>query len=69
MHLLSAQAGAIQQDGEAIDLAQTPGQNIFASSAASALAMLPGAVHRPAETEPRLAHTLRLPHQPPAHPW
>ncbi|HEY0034032.1 MAG TPA: cobaltochelatase subunit CobN [Devosia sp.] len=60
MHLLSAQAGAIQQEGEAIDLAQTPGRLIFASSADSELAMLAGAADRAGETELRLANTLRL---------
>ncbi|WP_127752146.1 cobaltochelatase subunit CobN [Devosia sp. 1566] len=60
MHLLSAQAGAIQQEGEAIDLAQTPGAFIFASSADSELAMLAAAADRAGETELRLANTLRL---------
>lgn len=62
MHLLSAQAGAIQQDGEAIDLAQSPGALIFASAADSELAMLAGAADRAGETELRLANTLRLSH-------
>ncbi|WDR06599.1 cobaltochelatase subunit CobN [Devosia rhodophyticola] len=62
MHLLSAQAGAIQQDGEAIDLAQTPGALIFASAADSELAMLAGAADRAGETQLRLANTLRLSH-------
>jgi cobaltochelatase CobN len=60
MHLLSAQAGAIQQEGEAIDLAQTPGAYIFASSADSELAMLAGAADRAGENDLRLANTLRL---------
>ncbi|ODT83454.1 MAG: hypothetical protein ABS76_03575 [Pelagibacterium sp. SCN 64-44] len=60
MHLLSAQAGAIQQEGEAIDLAQTPGAYIFASSADSELAMLAGAADRAGEGELRLANILRL---------
>ncbi len=60
MHLLSAQAGAIQQEGEAIDLAQSPGAYIFASSADSELAMLAGAADRAGESELRLANTLRL---------
>ncbi len=62
MHLLSAQAGAIQQDGEAIDLAQTPGAIIFASAADSELAMLAGAADRAGEVELRLANSLRLAH-------
>jgi cobaltochelatase CobN len=60
MHLLSAQAGAIQQEGEAIDLAQSPGDYIFASSADSELAMLAGAADRVGENGLRLANTLRL---------
>jgi cobaltochelatase CobN len=60
MHLLSAQAGAIQQEGEAIDLAQSPGAYIFASSADSELTMLAGAADRAGESELRLANTLRL---------
>jgi len=60
MHLLSAQAGAIQQEGEAIDLAQSPGQFIFASSADSELAMLAAAADRAGEAGLRLANTLRL---------
>ena len=60
MHLLSAQAGAIQQEGEAIDLNQRPGALVFASSADSELAMLSGAADRAGEGELRLANTLRL---------
>ena len=39
MHLLSAQAVSIQQDGEAIDLGQSPAPLIFASAADSELAL------------------------------
>jgi len=60
MHLLSAQAGAIQQEGEAIDLNQRPGALVFASSADSELSMLAGAADRAGEGELRLANTLRL---------
>src|SRR5690554_5825237 len=60
MHLLSAQAGAIQQEGEAIDLAQRPGALVFASSADSELSMLAAAADRAGEDELRLANTLRL---------
>ena len=60
MHLLSAQAGAIQQEGEAIDLAQSPGAYVFASSADSELAMLAGAADRAGEGGLRLANILRL---------
>jgi len=60
MHLLSAQAGAIQQEGEAIDLAQSPGAYVFASSADSELAMLAAAADRAGEGDLRLANILRL---------
>jgi len=60
MHLLSAQAGAIQQEGEAIDLAQSPGDWVFASSADSELSMLAAAADRAGEGGLRLANTLRL---------
>jgi cobaltochelatase CobN len=60
MHLLSAQAGAIQQEGEAIDLNQRPGALVFASAADSELAMLAGAADRAGGDELRLANTLRL---------
>ena len=40
MHLLSAQAVSIQQDGEAIDLGQSPAPLIFASAADSELALM-----------------------------
>ena len=59
MHLLAAQAGAIQQDGEAIDLGQTPGDIVFASSADSELAQLAGAADRAGYDGLRLANLLR----------
>jgi cobaltochelatase CobN len=62
MHLLAAQAGAIQQEGEAIDLGQTPGQIVFASSADSELALLAGAADRTGYDDLRLANLLRLGH-------
>ncbi|GLQ10840.1 hypothetical protein GCM10007913_27720 [Devosia yakushimensis] len=62
MHLLSAQAGAIQQEGEAIDLGQRSGALVFASSADSELAMLAAAADRAGENELRLANILRLSH-------
>ncbi|KQW79429.1 hypothetical protein ASC89_13630 [Devosia sp. Root413D1] len=62
MHLLSAQAGALQQEGEAIDLAQSPAPIIFASAADSELAMLAGAADRAGISELRLANLLRLSH-------
>lgn len=62
MHLLAAQAGAIQQEGEAIDLCQSPAPLIFASSADSELAMLAGAVDRAGSTDLRLANILKLSH-------
>ncbi len=62
MHLLAAQAGALQQEGEAIDLGQTPGRIVFASAADSELALLAGAVDRAGRSDVRLANTLRLAH-------
>jgi len=62
MHLLAAQAGAIQQEGEAIDLAQTPGEVVFASSADSELAQLAAATDRAGYDGLRLANLLRLSH-------
>lgn len=62
MHLLAAQAGTLQQDGEAIDLAQSPGRIAFASSADSELAMLAAAADRAGEDGLRLANIMRLTH-------
>ena len=60
MHLLAARAGAIQQDGEAIDLGQSPGRIIFASAADSELAALAAAADRAGEAGLRLANFMRL---------
>ncbi|WP_421761232.1 cobaltochelatase subunit CobN [Devosia sp.] len=60
MHLLAAQAGALQQEGEAIDLGQTPAPIIFASAADSELMMLAAAADRAGTDELRLANLLRL---------
>ncbi|MHB1110978.1 MAG: cobaltochelatase subunit CobN, partial [Devosia sp.] len=72
MHLLSAQASSVQQEGEAIDLGQTPAPIVFASAADSELAMLAAAVDRAGtaqarvsgrnESDLRLANLLRLGH-------
>jgi cobaltochelatase CobN len=62
MHLLAAQAGALQQEGEAIDLGQSPGTIVFASAADSELALLAGAADRAGEGALRLANLLRLSH-------
>jgi len=62
MHLLAAQAGALQQDGDAIDLGQSPGEIVFASAADSELVMLAGAADRAGATGLRLANLLRLSH-------
>jgi cobaltochelatase CobN len=62
MHLLSAQAGALQQDGEAIDLGQSPAPLVFASAADSELALLAGAADRAGTRDLRLANVLRLSH-------
>ena len=62
MHLLAAQAGALQQEGEAIDLAQTPAPIVFASAADSELMMLAAAADGAGTTDLRLANLLRLSH-------
>ncbi|MDR3471464.1 MAG: cobaltochelatase subunit CobN [Devosia sp.] len=62
MHLLATQAGAIQQEGEAIDLGQSPGEIVFASSADSELTLLAGATDRAGYDGLRLASLLRLGH-------
>ncbi len=62
MHLLTAQAGALQQEGEAIDLGQSPAPIVFASAADSELALLAGAVDRAGTRQVRLANILRLAH-------
>ncbi|KFL25047.1 hypothetical protein JP74_21610 [Devosia sp. 17-2-E-8] len=62
MHLLAAQAGAIQQEGEAIDLNQSPGEIVFGTSADSELAMLAAATDRAAYKGLRLANLLKLSH-------
>ncbi|HTJ57944.1 MAG TPA: cobaltochelatase subunit CobN [Devosiaceae bacterium] len=62
MHLLAREAGAIQQEGEAIDLGQTPGEIVFASSADSELSLLAAATDRAGYAGLRLANLLRLGH-------
>lgn len=62
MHLLSAQAGSIQQEGEAIDLGQSPAPLIFVSAADSELALMAGAADRAGEGRLRCASILRLSH-------
>jgi cobaltochelatase CobN len=62
MHLLSAQAGSIQQEGEAIDLGQSPAPLIFASAADSELVLTAGAADRAGATDLRCASILRLSH-------
>ena len=62
MHLLAAQAGALQQEGEAIDLGQSPAPIIFASAADSELALIAAAVDRAGGSDLRLANILRLAH-------
>ncbi len=62
MHLLAAQSGEIQQEGEAIDLCQTPSDIVFASSADSELVALAGAVDRANSDDFRLANILSLSH-------
>jgi cobaltochelatase CobN len=62
MHLLTAQAGALQLEGEAIDLGQSPAPIVFASAADSELALIAGAVDRAGSRDVRLANLLRLSH-------
>ncbi|WP_395815885.1 cobaltochelatase subunit CobN [Devosia sp.] len=62
MHLLAAQAGAAQQEGEAIDLGQTPAEIVFLSAADSELAMLAAAADRAGTENLRLGNILRLSH-------
>lgn len=62
MHLLSAQAGAIQQEGEAIDLGQSPAPLLLLSAADSELAALAGAIDAQGADDVRLANTMRLSH-------
>ncbi len=62
MHLLAAQAGVAQQDGEAIDLGQSPGDIVFAAAADSELALMAGAADRAGDNGLRLANLLRLAH-------
>lgn len=63
MHLLNAAQARLEDDGEAIDLAQTPGDMVFLSAADSELSALASA-HDADETLPtlRLANILRLGH-------
>ena len=62
MHLLAAQAGAAQAEGEAIDLGQAPGEIVFASAADSELNLLAAATDRAGYDGLRLANVLRLSH-------
>src|SRR5262245_28598614 len=62
MHLLAAQAGSVQQEGEAIDLGQSPAPLIFVSAADSELALLAAAADRAGATDLRCANLLRLSH-------
>ncbi|HHY51315.1 MAG TPA: cobaltochelatase subunit CobN, partial [Alphaproteobacteria bacterium] len=62
MHLLSAQAASIQQEGEAIDLGQSPAPLVFASAADSELALMAGAADRAGAGDLRCASILRLSH-------
>ncbi len=62
MHLLAAQSGILQQEGEAIDLDQAPGEIIFVSAADSELCALAAAASRAGETGLRLVNFLQLSH-------
>lgn len=62
MHLLTAQAGEIQQEGEAIDLGQSPADILFLSAADTELAALANAADAQNFTQLRLANTMRISH-------
>jgi len=62
MHLLAAQSGELQQEGEAIDLGQIPGEIVFASAADSELCALAASADRSANKQLRLANFLQLSH-------
>jgi cobaltochelatase CobN len=61
MHLLAAQKGSLSDEGEAIDLAQSPGDVLFLSAADTELAALAGACEG-ASTHWRLANLMQLKH-------
>ncbi len=69
MHLLSAHAAAQQQEGEAMDLDQSPAPLIFASAADSELAAFAAAVDRAACTDVRLANIMSLAHNMSVDMW
>ena len=62
MHLLSAQAGEIQQEGEAIDLGQSPADILFLSAADTELAAFANAADAQQFDQLRLANTMRISH-------
>ncbi|MCZ4271805.1 cobaltochelatase subunit CobN [Maritalea porphyrae] len=62
MHLLTAQAGEIQQEGEAIDLGQSPADILFLSAADTELAALANAADAQKFDQLRLANTMRISH-------
>jgi len=64
MHLLNAQQATTDDDGEAIDLGQSPGDIIYISAADTELRSLAAAQARRPDTGPslRLANMLRLAH-------
>ena len=64
MHLLAAKPGGIADDGEAVDLGQTPGDIVLLSAADTELACFAAAQARLGDTAPslRLANYLNLAH-------
>ncbi|MBT6442334.1 MAG: cobaltochelatase subunit CobN [Alphaproteobacteria bacterium] len=64
MHLLAAQPGGIADGAEAVDLAQTPGDIVFASAADTELSSLAAARQQLAADAPslRLANLMQLSH-------
>ena len=62
MHLLTAQKGSLSDDGEAIDLGQSPGDVLFLSAADTELAALAGACASGTQSRWRLANLMQLKH-------
>ena len=62
MHLLAAQKGSLSDEGEALDLAQSPGDVLFLSAADTELAALAGACASGMQSRWRLANLMQLKH-------
>lgn len=62
MHLLTAQQGSLSEEGEALDLGQSPGEIVFLSAADTELAAVADAVNSTAGKSWRLASLNQLRH-------